>query len=78
MIRNTHRVQKKQWTKWSKMARVVFNRCYEFFINNQRTVNHPKAKKLPLVQWTTVAWNAAWIAADACDDSIPTEFSELR
>lgn len=42
-----------------------------------KTVNHPKAPKLPVNQWKTVAWNAAWIAADACDDTIPTEIVDV-
>ena len=74
MIKNVNRVPKKQWSKWSKEAHGTFNRCYKFFMNNQGIVNHPKAPKLPFNQWKTVSWNAAWIAADACDNTIPTEF----
>ncbi len=78
MVKNVNRVPKKQWSKWSKEAKAIFNRCYDFFMSNQGTVNHPKAPKLPFNQWKTVAWNAAWIAADACDDTIPTEFVEVK
>jgi len=73
MIKNANRVPKKQWNRWSIGARAIFNRCYDYFMDHQETLNHPKAPKLPPQQWKTVAWNAAWIAADACDESIPTE-----
>lgn len=77
MTKNVNRVPKKKWTKWSKAAREVFNRCYAFFIGKQEIMNHPKAKKLPTEHWRTVAWNAAWIAADACDDTVPTEIVDV-
>jgi DNA topoisomerase IB len=77
MTKNINRVPKKQWSKWSDRARVIFNRCYGFFMGNQDISNHPKAKKLPPAHWKTVAWNAAWIAADACDNTIPTEFVDV-
>ena len=73
MIKNMNRVPKKKWSKWSKEARAVFNACYSFFYDNQKIMNHPKAPKMSDAHWKTVAWNAAWIAADACDDAIPTE-----
>ena len=76
-IKNSNRVPKKQWSKWSKEAKAIFNSCYDFFMNNQKTMNHPKADKQPAFHWKTVAWNAAWIAADACDDSIPTEIVDV-
>ena len=77
MTNNVNRVPKKQWAKWSKEAKAIFNRCYDFFMGNQKTMNHPKALKQPNAHWRTVAWNAAWIAADACDDTIPNKNSQL-
>lgn len=77
MIKNVNRVPKNAWSKWSKEARTIFNRCYDFFMGNQEIVNHPKAPKLPPVQWKTVSWNAAWIAADACDNTVPTEIIDV-
>lgn len=77
MIKNKNRVPKKQWSKWSKEAKAIFNDCYDFFFNNQGLVMHPKAHELKPDHWKTVAWNAAWIAADACDECIPTEFVEV-
>ena len=77
MTKNVNRVQKKQWSKWSKEARTIFNRCYKFFMKNHDVMNHPKATKQPKEHWKTVAWNAAWTAANACDDTVPTEIVEV-
>lgn len=73
MTKNVNRVPKKQWMKWSAGARVAFNRSYEFIYYNQDLIIHPKAATASPIQWKTIAWNAAWIAADATDDSIPTK-----
>lgn len=73
MIKNENRVPKKQWDKWTENARGIFNKAYDFLYYNQPLTTHPKTKKIPSNQWKTIAWNAAWIAADACDDTIPTE-----
>ena len=75
--KNVYQVPKKQWSKWSKEAKAIFNRCFDFFYENQKLTMHPKAKKMRVDHWKTVAWNAAWIAADACDDSIPTEIIDV-
>ena len=72
-IKNVNRVPLKQWRKWSVSARSVFNDCYDFYINNQSIMNHPKAQKLKPYYWKTISWNAAWIAADATDGTIPEE-----
>lgn len=71
MAKNIFKVPKKQWSRWSELARGVFNRSYQFFVGNQDKMLHPKAKASTKEQWKTTAWNAAWIAADACDDTIP-------
>lgn len=71
---NKNRVPKKQWLKWSEHARTIFNRVYEFMMENQEIMNHPNAvAALSYTEWKTVCWNSAWIAADACDDIVPTE-----
>lgn len=70
--RNTYKVPVKQWRKWSRIARTVFNRVYNFAINNPELILHPQAVKTTKpAHWKTIAWNAAWIAADATDDSLP-------
>lgn len=78
MTKNVNRVPNRQWAGWSKKARVIFNRSYMFFLNNQVMLNHPKARKLSPLHWKIVAWNAAWIAADACDDTLPSEFVDVE
>lgn len=76
-MRNVNRVPKKQWRKWSTQARSVFNAVYRFAMNNPRLMQHPAAPEPKPFHWKTVAWNAAWIAADAVDDSIPTEVATI-
>ncbi len=53
--------------KWSNTARRVFNETYGTLRDNQRIFLHPKQDALTTAKWNTVAWNAAWIAADAAD-----------
>ena len=72
-----NRVPKKQWRTWSLQARRVFNDTYSFIHDNPDLMQHPAAPKPKPFHWKTVAWNAAWIAADAVDDSIPVEVITL-
>jgi hypothetical protein len=71
-VANKYRVPAKQWKRWSKAARAVFNRVYDFAYNNECLMTHPGQDAAKPVHWKTIAWNAAWIAADAVDDTIPT------
>lgn len=71
------KVPKKQWSKWSKRAQAVFNRCYKFFRTSQWAMVHPKAPTLNARLWDTTAYNAAWIAADAVDNIVPTKIVEV-
>lgn len=64
---NTHDVPKKVWTKWSAHAQHVFNLIYPNMRDTQDIFLHPKAVKMESEHWQTVAWNAAWTAADAVD-----------
>lgn len=64
-MRNVHKVQLKQWRKWSPEARGVFNYVYGVMVADQRIFLHPKSKGQSKLHWKTTAWNAAWIAADA-------------
>lgn len=65
VIPNTHRVPPKQWKKWSQRAQIVFNELYEAMRKNQTIFTHPKADVIPDKHWSTIVWNAAWVAADA-------------
>ena len=77
MTANRNRVPKKEWHKWSAGARRVFNHVYTFVHSNPDLMNHPDAPKPKPFHWKTVAWNAAWIAADAVDNRILTEVVTL-
>ncbi len=57
----------KTWGGWSEAARAVFNSVYQQMRREQRTFLHPKTAKVKDDQWNTIAWNAAWTAADAVD-----------
>ena len=76
-MKNEFKVPLSQWRKWSATAKAVFNRVYDFAISNPTLMMHPKAEPLKPFHWKTVAWNAAWIAADAADDVIPTAVEDI-
>lgn len=76
--KNLYRVPKKQWNHWSEAAKAVFNRVYDFVLENPHLMNHPKAEELKPMHWKTVAWNTGWIAADAVDDEIPTIVEDIN
>jgi hypothetical protein len=71
-VSNDYRVPKKTWKRWSKKARRVFNEVYDFAYSNQSLMTHPKQPVMEPYHWKTVAWNAAWVAADAVDKTMPT------
>lgn len=66
-IKNTHKVSKSQWKKWSHTARFVFNSTYELMLDQSLFV-HPKAVEVKAEHWKTTAWNAAWMAACHVDE----------
>lgn len=61
--RNRYKVPKKQWNKWGKLARYVFNETYEASLSpvlwpDSADILTSNAKKV-------ISWNLSWIAADA-------------
>ena len=70
MTKNPNSVPRKQWKKWCDLARRVFNDTYLTIALNKEIMQHPKARKMSLEHWGTVAWNAAWTAADACQTGL--------
>ena len=62
---NLHKVPMKVWKRWTPRQRKVFNEVYDTMLCNQELFRHPDAAAIPMTQWTTTAWNAAWIAAGA-------------
>ena len=70
-VKNLSRVPAKAWNAWGETARRTFNRVYDFMMNNQKLMTHPGQPAFKPAHWKTIAWNAAWIAADAVDGSLP-------
>ena len=68
--KNKSRVPKSQWKKWGSDARITFNWLYGLMVNFPDLFNHPKAIKMNQTHWKTVAWNTAWLAADAVHDAL--------
>ena len=62
---NTYKVPKKKWSKWSALARSVFNSVYGAMQTCPEMYWHPHQGKISARYWRTTSWNAAWIAADA-------------
>lgn len=77
--RNSYKVPLKQWRKWNKQARKVFNALYSHMIGSPWAFQSPAvvAMKLNKRQWNATAWNASWIAADAIMDAIPDYVQEF-
>jgi len=75
MARNLYRVSKKQWQKWTAQARHVFNAVYAFMLDNPQIVGFPEKPMISPRQRKIIAWNSAWIAADASDDNIQYEYA---
>ena len=65
-MKNLHKVPAKQWRKWSKKQRKLFNRVYEDIRNigadlflSPVTIQRNISDK----EFKVIAWNAAWTAA---------------
>lgn len=69
---NLYHVPGKTWREWTAQARSVFNLVYSTMRPNQKLFIHPKAPPASREHWSTVAWNAAWIAARATDGDVMT------
>lgn len=64
MVENLYKVPRNQWKKWDDRQRSMFNMMNEFLLDHQEIMNHPEAPVLHPKHWDTIAWNAAWMAAD--------------
>lgn len=71
--KNSYRVPKKTWDKWSERSRVLFNSVFSAMTGNQEFFKHPKQKAVPADYWKTTAWNAAWTAASESEVYVPQE-----
>ena len=63
---NDYNVPDKQWRKWSPKQRQMFNMIWSAMTDDPKVFQHP-ASDIPYEQWKTIAWNAAWTAADFVD-----------
>ena len=67
MVKNNHRVNARVWKRWGLRAQAVFNGTYEDILHiGPALFLHPLtvARKLSKTEFSTIAWNAAWTAAD--------------
>lgn len=62
-LENTYTVPKKQWIKWTRAQRQMFNMVFSCMTDDPKVMQHPNTR-LPVEEWNTIAWNAAWTAAD--------------
>lgn len=64
MAKNVHKVPAKQWKRWGQFGQAQFNRTYRALMGARHMLFHPKTAPMPFKQFTTIAWNASWLAAD--------------
>ena len=62
---NEYNVPVDTWKKWNKAQRSRFNEVYSVMKLSPSLFTHPDAITVPAEHWTTIAWNAAWVAAGA-------------
>lgn len=75
-MRNKHKVPKKKWNKWGRVARYVFNQTYSSVRYNQSVLFPPTAQKLSAQCIKVVAWNTAWLSADFAQEMTLVESSK--
>ena len=68
---NDYKVPQKQWRKWNESQRWIFNIMYSSMTDDPKLFQHPKSD-IPYKYWETVAWNAAWNAAELIQKHILT------
>jgi hypothetical protein len=67
---NKHGVAKRKWRNWPDICQRVFNETYKYMHDNQTHFLHPKSPRQFEPYWKTTCWNAAWTAADACQQAL--------
>ena len=66
-MENRHSVDTARWEKWTEARRALFNHVYEDITHIGRALFlHPLtvSRNLTDDEFNTIAWNAAWTAAD--------------
>ena len=72
MVRNIYKVDRNQWRKWNERQRALFNGLHADILQIKAPrFCHPKtvARKISKAEFSTIAWNAAWLAADHLRES---------
>lgn len=64
-VDNEFNVPSDKWDKLDKAQRSRFNTVYSSMRMSPSLFTHPNAVTVPAEHWTTIAWNAAWVAAGA-------------
>ncbi len=64
-VENEYNVPTDKWDKLSEEQRSRFNTVYSSMRLSPSLFTHPNAVTVPAEHWTTIAWNAAWVAAGA-------------
>jgi hypothetical protein len=68
-VTNKYNVPRKQWQRWTFVAKQVFNKTYGDSKENQEVFSHPMMTingGIEKDHWETISWNHAFYAADVC------------
>lgn len=77
MVKNKFRVPQRQWKRWTEAGQTTFNHLFEIMKNNQKLFLHPMQEALTSRKWSTVCWNASWIAADGASGHVE-DYAQTR
>jgi len=69
MIENRYDVAPDKWRNWSYICQRVFNETCTQMLENPSTYQHPDATAVVALHWDETCFNAAWTAADACQQA---------
>lgn len=70
MTPNKHKMNKRQWQRWSEPQQRMFNAVYETGLLSERVMLHPQTPELEREHWNTIAWNFAFTAAVELGDGV--------
>ena len=65
MPRNVYLVPERKWRRWGAVARTVFNQVFHDLTGAWELLAPESLQGAPKRGRRMLAWNAAWIAADA-------------
>ena len=47
---------------WTDEQKALFTRMYSHMLSTQTAMSHPMMHVIPDEQWSTLCWNASWLA----------------